>query len=108
FGNRFADTGQFFQSFFVLQIGQGSTPGLQRPRGVGIGADLERILILELEQCPNLLEGIDDFGLGHSSLTIREDWLCVDWANAGPKPAGATGPQCAILDAPNEADPRAR
>ena len=45
---------------------------VDRPRGVAIGPDAERIRPLKLQQVGNLLENGGDFGIGHEGLGIRD------------------------------------
>ena len=75
--DRFADSGNLGERFFVLQIGQIAATSFNRARGVGVSANLEWIFILQLEQRRDLLERFGDFALS-SCLTVNENSLRVD------------------------------
>ena len=48
---------------FFKRLGQ----GLQRPRGMGVGADLERVLACQLEDPRDIFENRDDVVLAHKN-----------------------------------------
>jgi len=65
--DRFADSRNFFEDFFVGEISDISAPGFERARRVDVGPNLERIFILQLEKRRDLLEHVRDRRLVHGA-----------------------------------------
>ena len=70
--DRFADPRNFREHEFVAQFGDVAAPGLERARGVRVGANLERILALQFQQSRDLLQRLDDSGFLHAETVTRE------------------------------------
>ena len=85
--DRFADARNFFEDFFVGEIGDISAPGFERARRVDVGPDLERIFILQLEKRRDLLEHVRDRRLVHGAFL--------------PKSSKHQAPSTSSTEAPN-------
>ena len=59
------------EPFFGDELGERFAQAFERPRGVGVGAGLERVLALEFEQGANFDEHLSDFVFVHAPIMQR-------------------------------------
>jgi hypothetical protein len=71
--DRLSDSRNFFQRLFVGEVGDIPAKGFERTRGVGVSADLERVLALQFEKRRDLLEHVRDRRLVHRSIVMQRD-----------------------------------
>ena len=65
---RFADAFDFAEPLFGDELGERLAQAFERPRGVGVGAGLERVFALQFQQRADFDEHLGDFVFVHGSI----------------------------------------